>query len=120
MEFNRSSAWNNKYGMMCFNETTPIVNISTSLDVGTNRQLLEIAVNITQSLKIPLQFLNITTLSEYRKDAHTSIYSAPRGKLLTKEQMSDPATYADCGHWCLPGLPDTWNELLYTLIISRP
>ncbi|OMO75990.1 hypothetical protein COLO4_25751 [Corchorus olitorius] len=115
----KSSFWNNKGGIKCLNETTPILNISTPLDVGTNRQLLEIAVNITQSLKIPLQFLNITTLSEYRKDAHTTIYSAPSGKLLTLEQKSDPARYADCVHWCLPGLPDTWNELLYTLIISK-
>ncbi|XVF40765.1 hypothetical protein PTKIN_Ptkin01aG0141600 [Pterospermum kingtungense] len=114
----KSSFWNNTKGIKCMNETTPILNIST-LDVGTNRQLLNIAVNVTQSLKIPLHFLNITTLSEYRKDAHTSIYAAPGGKLLTPEQKSDPATYADCVHWCLPGLPDTWNELLYSNIISQ-
>ncbi|XP_022764985.1 protein trichome birefringence-like 30 isoform X2 [Durio zibethinus] len=114
----KSSVWNNKNGIKCTNETTPILNIST-LDVGTNRQLFGIAVNVTQSLKIPLHHLNITTLSEYRKDAHTSIYAAPGGKLLTPQQRSDPARYADCVHWCLPGLPDTWNELLYTLILSQ-
>ncbi|XWS07623.1 hypothetical protein CRYUN_Cryun41cG0005100 [Craigia yunnanensis] len=114
----KSSAWNNKNGIKCANETTPILNIST-LDVGTNHQLFAIVENVTHSLKIPLHFLNITTLSEYRKDAHTSIYAAPGGKLLIPEQKSDPAKYADCVHWCLPGLPDTWNELLYTLIISQ-
>ena len=25
-----------------------------------------------------------------------------------------PRTYADCVHRCLPGLQDTWNELLYS------
>ncbi|MCE7766848.1 hypothetical protein GQL56_29935, partial [Pseudomonas putida] len=23
---------------------------------------------------------------------------------------------ADCTHWCLPGLPDTWNQLFYTAL----
>ncbi|KAG4151506.1 hypothetical protein ERO13_D04G069200v2 [Gossypium hirsutum] len=113
-----SSAWNNTNGIMCLNETTPIVNTST-FDVGTNQQLSSILENVVRSMKIPLQFLNITRLSEYRKDAHTSIYAAPGGKLLTQEQKADPARYADCVHWCLPGLPDTWNELLYTLIIYQ-
>ncbi|MBA0697656.1 hypothetical protein Goari_021188 [Gossypium aridum] len=103
---------------MCLNETTPIVNTST-FDVGTNQQLSAILENVVRSMKIPLQFLNITRLSEYRKDAHTSIYAAPGGKLLTQEQKADPARYADCVHWCLPGLPDTWNELLYRLIIYQ-
>ncbi|MBA0630427.1 hypothetical protein Godav_002529 [Gossypium davidsonii] len=113
-----SSAWNSTNGIMCLNETTPIVNTST-FDVGTNQQLSAILENVLRSMKIPLQFLNITRLSEYRKDAHTSIYAAPGGKLLTQEQKADPARYADCVHWCLPGLPDTWNELLYTLIIYQ-
>lgn len=25
---------------------------------------------------------------------------------------------SDCSHWCLPGLPDTWNRLLYANIVS--
>jgi hypothetical protein len=26
----------------------------------------------------------------------------------------------DCSHWCLPGIPDSWNELLYsTLLIAH-
>jgi hypothetical protein len=70
-------------------------------------------------MKVPVNFLNVTTPSEYRKHAHTSIYTAVEGKLLSPEQKSDPLKYADCLHLCLPGLPDTWNELLYTYIISR-
>lgn len=115
---NRSLDWNNPDGIKCANETTPILNMTKPLEVGTNHQLYSIAVNVTQSMKLPVYFLNITTLSEYRKDAHTSIYTAVDGKLLSLEQKSDPAKYADCLHWCLPGLPDTWNELLYTRIIS--
>ncbi|MBA0637879.1 hypothetical protein Godav_025662 [Gossypium davidsonii] len=114
----KSSDWNNTNRIKCWNETSPFPNISR-IDVGTNWQLFTTAVNVIQSMKIPLHFLNITRLSEYRKDAHTSIYAAPGGKLLTQEQKSDPARYADCLHWCLPGLPDTWNELLFALIMYR-
>ncbi|ONM61048.1 Protein ESKIMO 1 [Zea mays] len=39
-------------------------------------------------------------------------------ELLTPEQQADPKTYADCIHWCLPGLPDTWNHFLYAHILS--
>nr|XP_023913106.1 protein ESKIMO 1-like isoform X2 [Quercus suber] len=116
----KSLDWNNPNGIKCANETTPYLNMSTPLYVGTDHQLFLVASNVTQSMKVPVYLLNITILSEYRKDAHTSIYTTRGGQLLTPEQMSDPAKYADCIHWCLPGLPDTWNEFLYTHILSHP
>lgn len=116
---NRSLDWENPDGIKCALETTPILNTSMYLDVGTDRRLFVIADNVTRSMKVPVHFLNITTLSEYRKDAHTSVYTIRQGKMLNDEQKADPATYADCIHWCLPGLPDVWNEFLYTRIISR-
>ncbi len=24
-----------------------------------------------------------------------------------------------CSHWCLPGVPDTWNELVYSFLLLR-
>ncbi|KAL4204619.1 hypothetical protein AMTRI_Chr01g110820 [Amborella trichopoda] len=51
--------------------------------------------------------LNIAHLSQYRIDTH----------VVTKQQ--EP--FADCNRWCLPGLPDTWNELLYaSLLLGTP
>lgn len=116
---NRSEDWNNPDGIKCAKETTPVLNMSTPLEVGTDRRLFVIASNVTKSMKVGVHFINITTLSEYRKDAHTSVHTIRQGKMLTKEQQADPATYADCIHWCLPGLPDTWNEFLYTHIIAK-
>jgi len=71
-----------------------------------------------QVLKIDVTLLNITQLSEYRKDAHTSIYGERKGKLLTKEQRANPTDFADCIHWCLPGVPDAWNEILYAYLLK--
>ncbi|EYU43352.1 hypothetical protein ABFS82_08G137900 [Erythranthe guttata] len=56
------------------------------------------------SMKKPVSLLDITILSQLRKDAHPSSY--------TKDHVS-----TDCTHWCLPGLPDTWNELLYAALV---
>ncbi|XP_044461054.1 protein trichome birefringence-like 30 [Mangifera indica] len=110
----RSSDWNNPEGTKCSKETTPIVNMSKPVDVGTDYKLFQIAANVTQSMKRPVHFLNITTLSEYRKDAHTSLYgSSAKHRSDSPDEKINP----DCLHWCLPGLPDTWNELIYAKII---
>ncbi|GAA0143280.1 hypothetical protein LIER_04004 [Lithospermum erythrorhizon] len=115
----KSLDWENPDGIKCARETWPIMNTSMPLNVGTDRRLFVIAANVTQTMKKPVYFLNITTLSEYRKDAHTSVHTIRQGKMLTPEQQADPEAYADCIHWCLPGLPDTWNEFLYARIMSR-
>ncbi|XP_022133742.1 protein ESKIMO 1 isoform X2 [Momordica charantia] len=114
----KSLDWNNPDGIKCAKETMPVLDTTTPLEVGTDRRLFYAALNVTQMIKVPVHFINITALSEYRKDAHTSVYTIRQGKMLTTDQQADPATYADCIHWCLPGLPDTWNEFIYTRIIS--
>jgi hypothetical protein len=48
-----------------------------------------------------ITLLDITALSELRDEGHISRYSV---KATTGVN--------DCLHWCLPGIPDTWNELL--------
>lgn len=49
-----------------------------------------------------VKLLDITAISELRDEGHISHYS-----LKASEGIND------CLHWCLPGIPDTWNELLY-------
>ncbi|KAL4189729.1 hypothetical protein AMTRI_Chr08g166830 [Amborella trichopoda] len=115
----KSMDWNNPDGIKCAKETMPILDMPT-VQVGTDYRVFAVASNITSSMKkVPVSFINVTALSELRKDAHTSVYTIRQGKMLTREQKADPATYADCIHWCLPGLPDTWNEFLYTQLIFR-
>ncbi|KAF1874935.1 hypothetical protein Lal_00007551 [Lupinus albus] len=59
--------------------------------------------NVLDKMKNPVFLLDITLLSQLRKDAHPSSYSGDH-----------PGN--DCSHWCLPGLPDTWNQLLYAAL----
>ncbi|CAN6700557.1 unnamed protein product [Malus baccata var. baccata] len=64
-----------------------------------------IVVNkVLARIKKPVYLLDITFLSQIRKDAHPSKYSSEHG--------------TDCSHWCLPGLPDTWNQLLYAALFA--
>ncbi|GKB99861.1 ESKIMO 1-like protein, partial [Tanacetum coccineum] len=95
MKICRSSDWNNPDGIKCAKETSPILNTTTPPFVGTDRRLFTVATNVIQSMKHQVHFQNITTISEYRKDAHTSIYTVRQGKLLTDEQKANPAIYAD-------------------------
>ncbi|XP_042403019.1 protein trichome birefringence-like 28 isoform X2 [Zingiber officinale] len=115
--------WENPKGIKCALETEPVANRTRPLEVGTDWRLYVEAENVIRRLrrkKVPVRFVKITAMSEYRKEAHTSVHTLRQGKLLTAEQQADPAKFADCIHWCLPGLPDTWNELLYALIASSP
>ncbi|KAI5318906.1 hypothetical protein L3X38_038614 [Prunus dulcis] len=57
-----------------------------------------------------VQFLNITYLTEFRKDGHPSKYREP-GTPADAPQ--------DCSHWCLPGVPDTWNALIYANLLAK-
>lgn len=119
----RPWAWGNDGGIKCAMETQPISNNRTGrLDIGTDWRLHGVARGVLARYlrRVPVHFVDITGLSELRKDAHTSVHTLRQGKLLTPEQQADPKTYADCIHWCLPGLPDTWNQFLYARIASSP
>ncbi|XP_047974687.1 protein trichome birefringence-like 37 [Salvia hispanica] len=58
---------------------------------------------VLSTLTKPVYLLDVAALSGLRRDAHPSRYGGGAG--------------LDCSHWCLPGLPDTWNQLLYAALI---
>ncbi|CAN0921702.1 Protein trichome birefringence-like 31 [Linum grandiflorum] len=112
--------WGAGNGENCFNETYPIADRSY-WGTGSNVRIMSILGDTIRQLQqvINVTFLNITQLSEYRKDGHTGIYGERKGKLLTREERSDPNRFADCIHWCLPGVPDTWNHILYAYLLHN-
>ncbi|KAI3880276.1 hypothetical protein MKX03_031772 [Papaver bracteatum] len=64
-------------------------------------------------MKIPVLYLDISKLTFYRSDGHPSMYAR---KFKTIQERI--AAHQDCVHWCLPGVPDTWNELLYFSLLK--
>ncbi|XP_015944246.1 protein trichome birefringence-like 33 [Arachis duranensis] len=107
----KSIEWGGEAGGNCYNETTPIDD-PTYWGSDSYKSIMQVIGEVFRKSNVPITFLNITQLSNYRKDAHTSIYKK-QWNPLTPQQLANPSSYADCTHWCLPGLQDTWNELLY-------
>ncbi|KAJ0698000.1 putative PMR5 domain, PC-Esterase [Helianthus annuus] len=77
-------------------------------DVISNRSKNQ-SVDATKSMNI----LNTTIMSSKRKDGHPSLY------YLGPKFSPAAAHRQDCSHWCLPGVPDAWNEILYALILKQ-
>ncbi|KAM3325737.1 protein trichome birefringence-like 3 [Capsicum chacoense] len=111
----RNEDWGNMNGIKCFNETRPVMK-KGHWGVGSNKDLMKAVVDVIGRMKVPVTVLNITQLSEYRIDGHASVYGELGGKLLSAKQKADPLHFADCIHWCLPGVPDTWNRMLFAYL----
>jgi len=91
------------------------VNLETYWGTGSDLPTMSMVEDILSQLGSKVTALNITQLSEYRKDGHPSIYRK-FWETLSPEQLAKPESYSDCIHWCLPGVPDVWNQLLFHLL----
>lgn len=79
---------------------------------GVNKEARTVNLAIQEALAgTEIQLLNLTYMSEFRADAHPAIW-------LGKEDAV--AVYGqDCMHWCLPGVPDTWVDILAAQIMHH-
>ena len=106
---NRGGDWDS--GGTCNGETEPILRGAFLDNYPTKMKIVE---EVIQEMKVPVILLNITKLTSFRKDGHPSIYGKVRTnkvKVSTRKQ--------DCSHWCLPGVPDAWNELVYASLVFQ-
>lgn len=104
----RNGTWND--GGHCDTSTAPETDHTKLETEPLNNQLLFHVARQMESERRRVQLLNITYLTEFRKDGHPSRYREPG--------TPQPAPQ-DCSHWCLPGVPDTWNELLYAQLLAK-
>lgn len=103
--------WNS--GGQCDNEIEPIKNRTYLRPYPPKMMVLE---KVLKNMKTPVSYLNITSLTDYRKDGHPSIY---RKRHNDEEEKIPQLQFQDCSHWCLPGVPDAWNELLYAELLVQ-
>lgn len=54
-------------------------------------------------MTVPVTTMYVTPMGSFRSDAHVGTWS-------------DNPTVPDCSHWCLPGVPDAWNEILFSYL----
>ncbi|GKB82384.1 trichome birefringence-like protein 34, partial [Tanacetum coccineum] len=113
----RAKEWGGKNHANCYGETEPVMD-DRFWERRTDPQMLSILESSLRKLKakgVNVQIINITQLTQCRKDAHTTIYRK-YWRPLTELQRKYPQRASDCSHWCLPGVPDIWNELLLAYI----
>lgn len=105
----RGGDWDS--GGSCNGETEPVTKGAILDSYPEKMTILEEVIKDTE---VPIMLLNVTRLTNYRKDGHPSVYGKNRTsakKVSTRKQ--------DCSHWCLPGVPDAWNELIYATLVAR-
>ncbi|GLU15099.1 hypothetical protein SLE2022_316250 [Rubroshorea leprosula] len=97
-----SREWNATTNKNCKGETTPV---NGSVYPGGTPPQVGVVKEVLSKMSKPVTLLDTTTLSQLRKDGHPSTY-------VTNKKGDD------CSHWCLAGVPDTWNEILYAILTN--
>ncbi|KAI3915542.1 hypothetical protein MKW92_044589 [Papaver armeniacum] len=88
----------------CMNHTAPI---NGTVYPGSSIPGVAVVKQVLSRMSVPVNLLDITTLSQLRIDGHPQYYANKDG------------TAHDCGHWCLAGVPDTWNSLFMHLLFRQ-
>ncbi|CAN1285140.1 Protein trichome birefringence-like 41 [Linum perenne] len=102
--YNSSTIWKEPSAKNCVGEEQPVFG---STYPGGFPAAVDVVKGVLGKMrKTPVTLLDITLLSLLRKDGHPSIYGLGGSKAI------------DCSHWCIPGVPDTWNIILYNLLIN--
>ncbi|KAK4337535.1 hypothetical protein RND71_042022 [Anisodus tanguticus] len=102
----RGGDWDS--GGSCSKETEPV---STGAILGNYPLKMKIVEEVIKEMQRPVVLLNVTQSTNFRKDGHPSVY----GKVATGGRRAKQ----DCSHWCLPGVPDAWNELIYATLVLQ-
>ncbi|KAJ7965430.1 Trichome birefringence-like family [Quillaja saponaria] len=74
---------------------------------GRERSLIsDIIIKVVKKMAVPVTVLHVTPMGAFRSDGHVGTWS-------------DNPSIADCSHWCLPGVPDMWNEILISYLLTN-
>lgn len=63
-------------------------------------------IKVVRNMTVPVTVMHVTPMGASRSDAHVGTWS-------------DNPLVPDCSHWCLPGVPDAWNEILFSQLLSQ-
>ncbi|KAL3812293.1 hypothetical protein ACJIZ3_013561 [Penstemon smallii] len=96
----KGGQWNS--GGSCDGEMRPITN---ETQLGPYPWMMRALESVLLEMKTNVFYLNISKMTDYRKEGHPSIFRQSAVKRR-------PGMIQDCSHWCLPGVPDSWNEIL--------
>ncbi|KAJ0239976.1 PMR5 N-terminal domain-containing protein [Hirschfeldia incana] len=96
----QSKDWSKQGGNgSCIGETKPVMGSNYPAGPHPAEVVVE---KVIKTMKNPARLIDVTLMSQLRKDGHPSVYGF------------GGHTTPDCSHWCLAGVPDSWNQLLYS------
>lgn len=73
---------------------------------GRDQSIFSEAIfEVVKNMTVPITILQVTSMSSFRRDAHVG-------------EWSDNPIVPDCSHWCLPGVPDVWNEIFLSYMLA--
>ncbi|XP_010504228.1 PREDICTED: protein trichome birefringence-like 36 [Camelina sativa] len=103
-------------GQMCYNQRHPLPSLSSSRKPHMPQQS-RVLNKVLSTMKYRVYLHDITTMSAYRRDGHPSVFKRAMHEEEKHHHISGPSS--DCSHWCLPGVPDIWNEMLSSIILTN-
>ncbi|XP_021273981.1 protein trichome berefringence-like 7 [Herrania umbratica] len=95
------SHWSEKSRRFCNVTQNPLSETEGRDQSIFSETIFEVIKNMT----VPITLLHVTSMSALRRDAHVG-------------RWSDNPTVPDCSHWCLPGVPDVWNEIFLSYLLA--
>lgn len=100
---------NRENGWKCYNQRQPLA-FSSHQHVPESFVVLK---EVLRKMSFPVYLQDITAMSALRRDGHPSVYR----RAISQQARQHPSGFSsDCSHWCLPGVPDIWNEMLSALL----
>ncbi|KAK4751965.1 hypothetical protein SAY87_020763 [Trapa incisa] len=97
-----SSHWSGRSRSSCKVTRHP----STRTNKRDRSSISDAILKVVKRMVVPVTALHVTLMGAYRSDAHVGTWS-------------DNPSVPDCSHWCLPGVPDSWNEVLFSYLIGK-
>ncbi|XP_027339277.1 protein trichome berefringence-like 7 [Abrus precatorius] len=61
---------------------------------------------VVKNMSAQVTVLHVTPMTAYRSDGHVGTWN-------------DKPSVPDCSHWCLPGVPDMWNQILLSYFLPK-
>ena len=79
---------------------------TTEANGNDRREFGDILAGVVANMSVPVTILNVTFMGAFTSDAHIGL-------------SSHPNTILDCSHFCLRGVPDAWNELVFSHLCGK-
>lgn len=95
------SHWRNLTLRECNVTKLPVLEV---MEEGVN-PFSNMVLEVVKDMAVPVTVIHVTPMSAFRSDAHVG-------------NWGDMPSLSDCSHWCLPGVPDMWNEIVLSYLLG--